>query len=141
MLGRAGADFSFLGLKTAVRQLTLEGDVDAADVNAADLAASFQAAVIDVLVDRTRTGMALMREDFPEVREFVVAGGVAANGAIRSALGTLAASEGFAMKVPPVALCTDNAAMVAWAGVERAQLGLFDALNVSARARWPLEDA
>jgi N6-L-threonylcarbamoyladenine synthase len=136
MLGRAGADFSFSGLKTAVRQLTLEGEIDAAD-----LAASFQAAVIDILIDRTRAAMAILRRDDPEAREFVVAGGVAANGAIRSALGALAASEGFAMKVPPSALCTDNAAMIAWAGIERAQLGLFDGLEFAARARWPLEDA
>ena len=67
-----------------------------------------------------------------------MAGGVAANGAIRSALAALASAEGFSMKVPPPALCTDNAAMVAWAGIERAGLGLFDPLNVAARARWPL---
>ena len=136
LLGREGADFSFSGLKTAVRQLTLEGAVDAAD-----LAASFQAAVIDILIDRARAAMALMRRDEPEVRHFVVAGGVAANAAIRSALGALAAAEGLALKVPPPALCTDNAAMVAWAGIERAALGLFDALDAPARARWPLEGA
>jgi len=135
MRGREGADFSFSGLKTAVRHLTLAEEIDAADV-----AASFQAAVIDILADRTRAAMAMFRRDFPQcaVASFVLAGGVAANGAIRMALGRLAADEGFAFRVPPVRLCTDNAAMVAWVGVERAQLGLFDSLGAPARARWPL---
>ncbi len=138
MRGREGADFSFSGLKTAVRQLTLEQRVDPAD-----LAASFQAAVIDILRDRARAAMAMFRRDFPGAATpaFVMAGGVAANSAIRDALGALASTEGFEMKVPPPKLCTDNAAMVAWAGIERAQLGLFDPLNVTARARWPLCEA
>ena len=133
--GRPGADFSFSGLKTAVRQITLEQKV-----YPADLAASFQAAVIDILSDRTRAAMAMFVRDFPQcaARRFVMAGGVAANGAIRDALGALCAAEGFVLKVPPAKLCTDNAAMVAWAGVERARLGLFDPLEVAARARWPL---
>ncbi len=136
LAGREGADFSFSGLKTAVRQVTLEGDVQAAD-----LAASFQAAVIDILRDRTKAAMAMFVRDFPQTAfpAFVMGGGVAANGAIRAALGALASAEGFALKVPPPALCTDNAAMIAWAGIERAGLGLFDPLNVAARARWPLE--
>jgi len=133
--GRPGADFSFSGLKTAVRQITLEENV-----HPADLAASFQAAVIDVLSDRTRAAMAMFVRDFPDAAapSFVMAGGVAANGAIRDALGALCPAEGFTLKVPPPKLCTDNAAMVAWAGVERARLGLFDPLEVAARARWPL---
>ncbi|MDE2135231.1 MAG: tRNA (adenosine(37)-N6)-threonylcarbamoyltransferase complex transferase subunit TsaD [Alphaproteobacteria bacterium] len=135
MRGREGADFSFSGLKTAVRQLTLRQEVDAAD-----LAASFQAAVIDILRDRTSAAMAMFVRDFPQAasRVVVMAGGVAANGAIRSALAAHASARGFALKVPPPGLCTDNAAMVAWAGIERVQLGLFDPLNVAARARWPL---
>jgi N6-L-threonylcarbamoyladenine synthase len=135
MRGRAGADFSFSGLKTAVRQLTL-----AEPVNQADLAASFQAAVIDILTDRTKAAMAMFRRDFPAEATpvLVVAGGVAANGAIRSGLAALAASHGFGFTVPPVRLCTDNAAMIAWAGVERAHLGHFDPLDCMARARWPL---
>jgi len=135
MRGREGADFSFSGLKTAVRHLTLEEEV-----NAADVAASFQRAVVDSLIDRARAGMAMFRRDFPAESSpaFVMAGGVAANGAIRKALEALAAAEGFAMKVPPVRLCTDNGAMVAWAGVERAGLGLFDTLDAQARARWAL---
>lgn len=135
MKGRAGADFSFSGLKTAVRHVVEQGGVDTAD-----LSASFQAAVIDILIDRSRAAMAMFRRDFPAVETpaFVVAGGVAANGAIRTALAELSAAEGFAFTVPPVKLCTDNAAMIAWAGVERAALGLFDPLDAPARARWPL---
>ncbi len=135
MRGRAGADFSFSGLKTAVRQLIQSGPVDAADV-----AASFQAAVIDILIDRSSAAMAMFRRDFPAATEaaFVVAGGVAANGAIRATLAGLAGEEGFGFSVPPVRLCTDNAAMIAWAGIENAALGRFDPLDAPARARWPL---
>lgn len=135
MRGRDGADFSFSGLKTAVRQL-VQND----DVNASDVAASFQAAVIDILVERTASAMTMFRSDFPRARgaAFVVAGGVAANGAIRQALGELASREGFEKKIPPPGLCTDNAAMIAWAGVEKGQLGYFDGIGVSPKARWPL---
>ena len=134
MRGRAGADFSFSGLKTAVR-------LAAPNAQKADLAASFQAAVIDILTDRIRAAMEMFRRDFPDAAgTLVVAGGVAANGAIRAALGALCEAEGFAKKIPPPKLCTDNAAMVAWAGVERSQLRLFDALGVAPKARWPLQD-
>ncbi|HEX3808061.1 MAG TPA: tRNA (adenosine(37)-N6)-threonylcarbamoyltransferase complex transferase subunit TsaD [Rhizomicrobium sp.] len=133
--GRAGADFSFAGLKTAVRLVAEQGRHDKADI-----AAAFQAAVIDVLTDRTRAAMAMFSHDFPKAKDpaFVVAGGVAANRAIGSALGGLAAAEGFQIKIPPPKLCTDNAAMIAWAGVERSQLGLFDPLDAAPKARWPL---
>jgi N6-L-threonylcarbamoyladenine synthase len=135
MLGREGADFSFSGLKTAVRLLTMEEKIEPAD-----LAASFQAAVIDILRDRTENALVLFRRDFPNAESpaFVLGGGVAANNAIRAALGTLAAEEGFTFKVPPIHLCTDNGAMIAWAGIERAALGQFDPLDAPARARWPL---
>lgn len=133
LLGREGADFSFSGLKTAVRQA-------APNAEKADLAASFQAAVIDILGDRIRAAMEMFRRDFPQADDtLVVAGGVAANGAIRDALSALCAAEGFSKKIPPPRLCTDNAAMVAWAGVERSQLGFFDALGVAPKARWPLQ--
>ena len=138
MLGRPGSDFSFSGLKTALRQIVREGDYKPDD--AADLAASFQQAVIDSLIDRVTAAMRLFREEFPEGREFVVAGGVAANGAIREGLSALASREGLQIKIPPPRLCTDNAAMVAWAGVERGQLGLFDSLGVGPKARWPLHE-
>jgi N6-L-threonylcarbamoyladenine synthase len=135
MRGRPGADFSFSGLKTAVRQIVQEEKPRAADV-----AASFQAAVVDVLGDRASAAMDMFRRDFPftEEADFVLAGGVASNGAIRTALTALGNAKGFKTKIPPPRLCTDNAAMVAWAGVERGQLGLFDGLGMSPKARWPL---
>jgi N6-L-threonylcarbamoyladenine synthase len=136
LMGRPGCDFSLSGLKTAVRQVASQPGFGGND--AADLAASFQAAVVDVLIDRTGAAM----ERFAgEGRTLVVAGGVAANGAIGGALAALCAVRGFALKIPPPRLCTDNAAMVAWAGVERGQLGLFDELGVAPRARWPLQGA
>jgi N6-L-threonylcarbamoyladenine synthase len=138
MRGRDGADFSFSGLKTAVRQLVQDGETAGADI-----AASFQSAVIDILVERTGAAMAMFRADFPDARDaaLVVAGGVASNHAIRQALIELASREGFEKKIPPPGLCTDNAAMVAWAGVENGQLGYFDGIGVSAKARWPLAGA
>jgi N6-L-threonylcarbamoyladenine synthase len=137
MKGRDGADFSFSGLKTALRLLAQDG------VRTEDAAASFQAAVIESLVDRTRAGMALFRRDFADRRPkgniLVVAGGVAANQAIGAALARLAREEGFVTRIPPARLCTDNAAMIAWAGVERLSAGhAGDALGISPRARWPL---
>ena len=137
MLGREGADFSFSGLKTAVRQIARAPDF----TETADLAASFQAAVVESLIDRVRAAMAMFRADFPNADTFVVAGGVASNSAIRGALTQLCADRAFRIKIPPPRLCTDNAAMVAWAGIENGQLGLFDGLGVAPRARWPLQDA
>jgi N6-L-threonylcarbamoyladenine synthase len=136
MRGRDGADFSFSGLKTAVRQIVQEQKTGTNDV-----AASFQAAVVDILCDRTRAAMAMFKSDFPDAANpaFVLAGGVASNQAIRDGLTVLGVREGFQTKIPPPGLCTDNAAMVAWAGVERGQLGLFDGLGTAPRARWPLD--
>jgi N6-L-threonylcarbamoyladenine synthase len=133
---RNGADFSFSGLKTAMRQLVLLGNVDADDA-----AASFQAAVIDILCDRTGNALSLFRRDFPGVETpfLVVAGGVAANIAIGSALTVLAESHDFNIRIPPARLCTDNAAMIAWAGLERLANGAADPLGVSPLARWPLD--
>jgi N6-L-threonylcarbamoyladenine synthase len=133
--GRAGADFSFSGLKTAVRLLT-----ERQQVRTEDACASFQAAVIDILTDRTAMAMGMFRKDFPQARErrLVVAGGVAANRAIGAALAQLCAEENFTLAVPPPALCTDNAAMIAWAGLERLAAGKTDGLGTSPRARWPL---
>ena len=133
MKGRQGADFSFSGLKTALRVLAENG------VQVEDAAASFQAAVIESLVDRTRAGMAAFRRDFPEGNVLVVAGGVAANQAIGAGLARLCQEEGFVTRIPPPRLCTDNAAMIAWAGVERLSAGhAGDALGISPKARWPL---
>lgn len=135
--GRAGADFSFSGLKTAVRQLVQDQIADIEDVSA-----SFQAAVIDILRDRSRIAMGMFRKDFPDGGTLVVAGGVAANQAIGTALDGLCRDEGFILRVPPPRLCTDNAAMIAWAGVERLSAGAGgDDLAISPRARWPLASA
>jgi N6-L-threonylcarbamoyladenine synthase len=132
---RASADFSFSGLKTALRQLAER------NISVADASASFQAAVIDILCDRTRIAMQMFRSDFPESNVLVVAGGVAANQAIGAALGELARREGFVTRIPPPRLCTDNAAMIAWAGVERLSAGdAADPLSLSPRARWPLAE-
>ncbi len=136
MLGRPNCDFSFSGLKTAVAQL-LAGHAGALPRRfAADVAASFQAAVADVLADRTRHALAAM----PQARLVVVAGGVAANGAVRAALSAAAQSCGLALAAPPLRLCGDNAVMVAWAAIERLRLGVFDGLEAAPRPRWPLDE-
>ena len=131
LLGSGEPHFSFAGLKSAVQRAVASGEH-----RPEDIAASFQQAVVDVLVDRTR--LALGGSDAPAL---VVAGGVAANQAIRSALASLAAAEGRTFSVPPAWLCTDNAAMIAWAGAERLAQGLTDDLDAPARARWPLDES
>ncbi len=130
LVGSVEPHFSFAGLKSAVARA-------AADYAAADLAASFQAAVVDCLVDRTRRALAKAGT----VTALVVAGGVAANGAVRSALAGLAREHQLRFVAPPLWLCTDNAAMIAWAGAERFAAGLTDPLDVPARPRWPLDPA
>jgi N6-L-threonylcarbamoyladenine synthase len=130
LVGSAEPHFSFAGLKSAVQRAVASGQH-----RREDIAASFQKAVVDCLVDRT--AVALGRSAAPTL---VVAGGVAANQAIRTALATLAAREGRGFSVPPAWLCTDNAAMIAWAGAERFAAGLSDPLDVPARARWPLDE-
>jgi N6-L-threonylcarbamoyladenine synthase len=141
MLGRAGADFSFSGLKTAVRQIVANNQpLD--EAAQADIAASFQAAITDVLGDRVLHAMRSFREAFGAEKQpfrFVAAGGVAANAAIREKLAEIAAKENFALSLPTMELCTDNGAMVAWAGLERLAAGLTDPLDAAPRDRWPLE--
>lgn len=140
LMGREGADFSFSGLKTKVRQ-TIEnlppGELQDQDV--ADLCASFQAAVEDVLADRTSNAMEAFKAQYPGPSTLVVAGGVGANNPIRKCLGALAAEKGFQFTAPPPNLCTDNGAMIAWAGIERLKAGLTDDLDFKARPRWPLD--
>lgn len=124
--------FSFAGLKSAVLRAYESGQHSDADI-----AASFQQAAIECLLDRLRRALATIG-DVP-VTALVVAGGVAANTAIRNALETLASKHDLPFIAPPLKLCTDNAAMIAWAGLERHALGQNDPLDVSARPRWPLD--
>ncbi len=130
LLGRPGCDFSFSGLKTAVSRAVQKGFA------AADIAAGFQAAVADVLADRVRHALHMM----PEATALVVAGGVAANAAVREALAREALLAGLPMLAPPIRLCTDNAVMVAWAGLLRLGAGLADGFDHAPRPRWPLDE-
>ena len=130
LVGSGEPHFSFAGLKSAVQRAVASGTHQPADI-----AASFQQAMVDCMVDRTR--LALDRSDAPTL---VVAGGVAANRALRDALAELAEASGRAFSVPPGWLCTDNAAMIAWAVAERFAAGLVDGLDAPARARWPLDE-
>jgi N6-L-threonylcarbamoyladenine synthase len=142
MLGRPEPHFSFAGLKTAVRQQATTA-APLSDQDAADLCASFEAAVMESVADRVKLGMALYEEllgDFA-ARTLVVAGGVAANRKLASALRLLAGTHGYRLSIPPIALCTDNGAMIAWAGAERLVRGLTDAFDAPPRARWPLDSA
>jgi N6-L-threonylcarbamoyladenine synthase len=139
MQGREEADFSLSGLKTALR-LEAERIAPLSDQDVADLCASFQQAVVDVVRDRLQTGVDLFKGRFGSPTALVAAGGVAANQAIRRALHRLALECGTVLVVPPPMLCTDNGAMIAWAGAERLALGLVDPLEVAPRARWPLEE-
>jgi len=138
--GREGCDFSFSGLKTAVRQIIADaGPFD--PQHTADLAAAIELAICDSLLDRTANALAWFRRHHPEGTGLVAAGGVAANLRLRDRLAALAASAGLAFVAPPVALCTDNGAMIAWAGLERLRLGLVDRLDAPVHPRWPLDDA
>jgi N6-L-threonylcarbamoyladenine synthase len=139
MMRRPGCDLSFSGLKTAVAQTVLRIGPDLTHEQRADIAASFQRAVVDVLADRAAHAMDMMRDRFPSADLLVIAGGVASNTSIRTGLTHAARSRGFRLVAPPARLCSDNAVMVAWAGVERLRLGRSDALDVNARPRWPLE--
>lgn len=130
LVGSGEPHFSFAGLKSAVQRVAASGDF-----RPQDIAASFQQAVADCLVDRT--ALALARSDAPAL---VVAGGVAANNVIRARLAAVAQANGRAFSVPPAWLCTDNAAMIAWAGAERLAAGLTDGYDAPARARWPLDE-
>jgi N6-L-threonylcarbamoyladenine synthase len=140
MLGRPEPHFSFAGLKTAVRHQA-QALVPLGDRDVADLCAAFEAAVADSVADRVRRAMQIAEGQLgagPQ-RHLVVAGGVAANMRLRAALADVASDAGYELHVPPPALCTDNAAMVAWAGAERLALGWTDGLDLEARARWPLD--
>jgi N6-L-threonylcarbamoyladenine synthase len=139
MAGRAEPHFSLAGLKTALRHAALaRAPLKSQDI--ADLCASFQEAVADIVSDRTSRALALYRERLGAAQSvLVVAGGVAAHQRLKAALETLAAAHGFRLVVPPPALCSDNAVMIAWAGAMRLAHGLADDLAAPVRARWPLD--
>jgi len=140
MLGREEAHFSLAGLKTALRHEAL-ARAPLSEQDVADLCASFQEAVADIVTDRTARAMDIYVERLGQKapRVLVVAGGVAANQRLKAALETTARDHGFRLIVPPQALCTDNAAMIAWAGAERLARGLIDDLAAPVQARWPLD--
>jgi N6-L-threonylcarbamoyladenine synthase len=137
LIGRDTPDFSFSGLKTAVRQVAYScAPLSEQDIR--DLCASFQAAAADTLRDRVRTAFRKYAAGGSASRRFVVAGGVAANQSLRSALMEECEGAGFSFHAPPPGLCTDNGAMIAWAGACRLASGFTDKLDVAARPRWPL---
>ena len=137
MKGKPGCDFSFSGLKTAVR-LAVEALPPLTAQDVADLAASFQVALVESIVDRVKRAIAQFLHE-TSGNTLVMSGGVAANTALRTALTALAERSSMACIAPPLALCTDNAVMIAWAGIERLRLGLTDPLDTKARPRWPLD--
>ena len=138
MLGRADANFSLSGLKTAVRnEASRITPLEPQDIS--DLCAGFQAAVLESTADRLGVGLRLFHEQFGPPRALVAAGGVAANQAIRGALQQVAAKAETTLIIPPPALCTDNGAMIAWAGAERLALGMVDTMDAAPRARWLLD--
>ena len=139
MLGRPHADFSLSGLKTALR-VEAEKIAPLSEADVRDLCASFQQSVVEVVGDRLRAGMKMFREHYGKPNALVAAGGVAANNAIRKVLHQVAFETGTVLVVPPAALCTDNGAMIAWAGAERLALGLTDTLAAPPHARWSLHD-
>ncbi|RVT83427.1 tRNA (adenosine(37)-N6)-threonylcarbamoyltransferase complex transferase subunit TsaD [Rhodobacteraceae bacterium CCMM004] len=144
LLDRPGCDMSFSGLKTALLR-ACDAAVDArgglTEEDRADLCAGFQAAVADVLAEKTRRALAAFAAMTGATGPLAVAGGVAANRTLRAALTAVAETAGARFVAPPAALCTDNAAMIAWAGIERYRLGHRDGMDLTARPRWPLDTA
>ncbi len=146
MVGKKGCDLSFSGLKTAVRRIvesfSPDGRIETAvlsEGDKADVAACFQSAVLDSVRSRLKNGIKAFKEMHPEGRYLVVAGGVAANTALRTALEGLAKKKNMIFAAPPLNLCTDNGAMVAWAGMERFLINSSDPLDFAPRPRWPLD--
>jgi len=139
MMGRPEPDFSLSGLKTALR-IEAEKIAPLSDQDVRDLCAAFQQAVVDVVADRMRAGLRAFRKRFGGPTALVVAGGVAVNQALRQKLHHVAVDAGTVLVAPPAELCTDNGAMIAWAGAERLARGLTDTLAVGPRARWPLDE-
>lgn len=138
MRGREGCDFSFSGLKTAVR-VCIEKHPTLSEQDKSDICASFQAAVVKQIEDRLAHGIKVFKELYPNAKDIVVSGGVAANQTIRAKLQEIADKNNLIFSAPPIKLCTDNGVMIAWAGMERLQLGLTDTFDFKARPRWPLD--
>jgi N6-L-threonylcarbamoyladenine synthase len=138
MVGRKDADFSLSGLKTALR-LEAEKNAPLAERDVYDLCASFQQAVAAMVIDRLQVGLRLFEERFGPPMALVAAGGVAANQTIRGLLENIAMEVDTTLVLPPAELCTDNGAMIAWAGAERLAHGLIDTLESGPHARWPLD--
>ena len=144
LLDRPDCDMSFSGLKTALlrmRDELISQNSGLTRQDRADLCAEFQAAVVDVLVEKTRRALAIYLDLSPSQPALAVAGGVAANGAIRAGLEAVSEQMDVRFTAPPLRLCTDNAAMIAYAGIERFEAGLLDDMTLSARPRWPLDSA
>lgn len=139
MKGKPGCDFSFSGLKNAARLLIESLPQPLSERDRADVARAFQDAVADAMADRVRRGARDAKARWPDLRYLVVAGGVAANTALRAALIRVGNETGLEFLAPPLKLCTDNAAMIAWAGIERLRLGGSDGLDFAPRPRWPLD--
>ena len=136
MKGRKELDFSFSGLKTAVRNHVQKAG-DKLDKQA--LCSSLQQVMVEILTERTGRAIDIFRRDYPQGKGFVISGGVAANKPIRTGLEILAKQNKLDFYAPPLHLCGDNGVMIAWAGMERYNLNQYDELNVSARPRWPLD--
>ena len=138
MKGRKGCDFSFSGLKTAVR-VAIERQKTLSEQDKNDMCAAFQGAVVAEMQDRLKHAISIFKEQYPQAKDMVVAGGVAANRAVRRMIEELAQKSGLTFSAPPIGLCTDNGVMIAWAGLERFRLGLRDSFDFRARPRWPLD--
>ncbi len=141
MLGRPGCNFSFSGLKTAIRLTIQSMNKELNEKEVADVCASFQECAGDILEDRIGNAIKSFKKQYPESNTFVVAGGVAANKYLNSRMQEVTKKHGFNLIAPPPKLCTDNAAMIAWAGIEKLKLGQTDNLEVEPRARWPLDES
>ncbi|CUH86587.1 t(6)A37 threonylcarbamoyladenosine biosynthesis protein [Phaeobacter sp. CECT 5382] len=144
LMDRPDCNLSFSGLKTALMRMRDQIVAEKSGLtrrDRADLCAGFQAAVADVLAAKTKRALAIYMEEQPETPTLAVAGGVAANSAIRAALETVCAEQNTAFVAPPLALCTDNAAMIAYAGLERFKSGARDGMDLTARPRWPLDQS
>lgn len=138
MVGRKGCDFSFSGIKTFLRNLITENEIN--DSFKADLAASFQKTVCEIIKDRLKNAIYLYEQQYPNEKKLVISGGVAANNYIKSNLTNFVQDLGYELFYPPIKLCTDNAAMIAWAGIERFKKGFIDNLSLEPKPRWPLEE-